>query len=60
MAENVGIIGAAGDTWMVDFTYSVGLMDASGNALSGTVTFTETSPGLYELPFWHRVGAGYG
>lgn len=60
MAENAGIIGAAGDTWTVDFGFSVGLMDASGNALSGSVTFTETSPGLYELPFWHRVGAGYG
>lgn len=59
-AENVGILAAAGDTWTVNFSYSVGLMDASGTPMSGSVTFTETSPGLYELPFWHRVGAGYG
>ncbi len=60
MAENVGIISAAGDTWTVDLAFSVGLTDASGNALSGALTFTETSPGLYEFPFWHKVGAGYG
>jgi len=60
MSEKVGILGAAGDTWTVDFTYSVGLIDASGAPISGTVTFTETSSGLYELPFWHRFGAGYG
>ncbi len=60
MAENVGIISAAGDTWTVDFNFSVGLTDASGNLMSGTATFTETSPGLYELPFWQRWGAGYG
>ena len=58
-AENVGILSDAGDTWTIDFDYSVGLMDASGNAIT-SATFTETSPGLYELPFWHRLGAGYG
>ncbi len=60
LAENAGILSSAGDTWTVDFNFSVGPVDASGTPLSGTVTFTETSPGLYELPFWHRVGVGYG
>jgi len=59
-AEKVGILADAGDTWTIDLNFSIGLLDASGNLLSGTVTFTEASPGLYELPFWHRWGAGYG
>ncbi len=59
-AENVGILGAAGDTWTVDFSYSIGLYDASGAAMGGTVAFTETSAGVYELDFWHILGAGYG
>jgi len=58
-AENVGILSDAGDTWTVDFDYSVGLTDASGNSIS-SATFTETSPGLYQLSFWHRLSAGYG
>lgn len=59
-AETVGIIGVAGDTWTVDFSYSTGLFDASGAAMNGTVTFTETAMGLYELDFWHKFGVGYG
>ena len=58
-AENASIIGPVGDTWTVDMDYSAGLMDASGAPMSGTMTFKETSPGLYEFSFWHRLSAGY-
>lgn len=58
--EVVAISAPAGEVWYTDIPNSSGLYDNAGNPLTiGTAIFTETSPGLYTLEFWHEENVGY-
>ena len=58
-AEVVTINAPTGQTWTVDFANSTGILDANGNPIAGVFTFTEVTPGVYELAFYHIESVGY-